>query len=418
MKFRMNKSKVDFYNYATIFLASFPVLGLKKTSLAIILWSFFSLVILFSEKTYRSILKKEKMDMLVLSSYFLGFLISFFFIDDKILATKFLEKNISFLIFPFFMIANKNLIYTNTLKNTIQVFVLSNIILAAYIWIVILSNGYLKVMKSDTYYNPIIRNFFSDISEIHLPYLGILFVFSSFILLRDIFSSTIKITYLNILRCFCIGLLIFSVISFAARLALVLFLLISLFLLFKMATSIYSKLIFIGCLVSVVFLVFAIPSSKKRIDEICNTKLILPNKNQKSEEVNFRYGIYHCAILILKENWITGVGPGNVQKDLNNCYSGYSYKNYDDYSKIDYNSHNQYLDILLKYGIFGLGLFFVFLFWGIGNTNLFYRIFLFLIVMAMLTENILERQVGIVFFTFFNSLFFINRTNYFEKSIN
>lgn len=414
----MNKRKIDFYNYATIFLASFPILGLKKASLAIILWSVFSLVILFSEKTYRSILKKDKIDMLVLSSYYLGFIISFFFIDDKTLATKFLEKNISFLIFPVFMIANKNLIYRDTLKKALQVFILSNIILAAYIWIVILSNGYLKVMESDTYYNPIIRNFFSDISEIHLPYLGMLYVFSSVILLREIFLSKVKITYFNILRCFGIGLLIFSVISFAARLSLILFLLISLLLLFKMAASIWSKIIFAGCLLSIVLLAFAIPSSKKRIDEIRHTKLILPNKNQKSEEVNFRYGIYHCASLILKENWITGVGPGNVQKDLNTCYSGYNYKNYDDYSKIDYNSHNQYLDILLKYGIFGLALFFVFLFWGIANTNLSYRIFLFLILMAMLTENILDRQVGIVFFTFFNTLFFINRTNYFEKSPN
>lgn len=414
----MNKIKIDFYNYATIFLASFPILGLKKTSLAIIVWSIFSLIILFSEKSYRSILKKDKIDMLVLSSYFLGFVISFFFIDDKILATKFLEKNISFLIFPVFIIANKNLIYKDTLQKTIQVFVMSNVVLAAYIWIVIFSNGYLKVMQSDTYYNPIIRNFFSDISEIHLPYLGILFVFSSLMLMRDIFSSKIKITYLNVLRCLGIGLLIFSVISFAARLALVLFLLISLFLVFKMATSIMSKLIFSGCLLSVIILAFAIPSSKKRIDEICNTKLVLPNKNQKSEEVNFRYGIYHCVNSVLKENWITGVGPGNVQKDLNNCYSGYTYKNYDDYSKIDYNSHNQYFDVLLKYGIFGLILFFIFLFWGIANTDLSYRIFLFLILIAMLTENILNRQVGIVFFTFFNSLFFINRTNYFEKSPN
>ena len=414
----MRKSKIDFYNYATIFLASFPILGLKKTALAVILWSVFSLIVLLSEKTYRSVLKKDKINMLILSAYYLAFVIGFFFIEDKILATKFLEKNIAFLIFPVFMIVNKNLIYNDTLKKTIQVFILSNIILAAYIWIVILSNGYLKVMQSDTYYNPIIRNFFSDISEIHLPYLGILFVFSSLMLLQDIFSSKIKITNLNILRCLGIGLLVFSVISFAARLALVLFLLISLFLLFKITTSIWSKIIFVSVLLSVVFLTFVIPSSKKRIDEIYNTKLILPNKNQKSEEVNFRYGIYHCASLILKDNWITGVGPGNVQKDLNSCYSDYTYKNYDDYSKIDYNSHNQYLDILLKYGIFGLVLFFVFLFWGIANTNLSYRIFLFLIVMAMLTENILDRQVGIIFFTFFNSLFFINPTNYFEKSTN
>ncbi|HEY1193351.1 O-antigen ligase family protein, partial [Flavobacterium sp.] len=113
---------------------------------------------------------------------------------------------------------------------------------------------------------------------------------------------------------------------------------------------------------------------------------------------------------------ILGVGPGNIQKKLNDCYSGYTYKNYDDYSSKDYNSHNQYLDIWLKYGIFGLVLFFVFLFWGIKNMSLSYGIFLFLIMMSMITENIFDRQVGVVFFTFYNTLFFINRIDYFEKS--
>lgn len=414
----MHKNKIDLYNYATIFLGSFPLLGLKKSVLAIIIWAVFSLVIMFSEKSYRLIKKKDKINLLVLTSYYVALIISFFFIEDKKLAIRFLEKNIAFLLFPILMIINKKFFYNDTLKKSIQVFIVSNIILATYIWTVIISNGYLKVMKSDTYYNPVIRNFFSDISEIHLPYLGILFVFSSLMMLKDILYSKLKITYLNILKCFGIGLLIFSVISFAARLALVLFLIISFYLIFKMVSSSWNKIIFIGCLLSIIFLAFAIPSSKKRIDEICNTKLILPNNTQNSEDVNFRYGIYHCVNSILKENWKMGVGPGNVQKELDNCYSGYTYKNYDDYSKIEYNSHNQYLDIWLKYGIFGLILFLVFLLWGVKKIDLSYGIFLFIIMMAMLTENIFDRQVGVIFFTFFNSLFFINRINYFEKSIS
>lgn len=412
----MKKNKIDFYNYATILLASFPILGLKKSVLAIILWAVFSLIIMFSQKSYKSLQKTDKINLLVLTSYYLAFLISFFFIDDKKLAIRFLEKNIAFLIFPLFMIINKSFIYYNTLKKAINVFILSNIILALYIWIVILSNGYSKVMQSDTYYNPIIRNFFSDISEIHLPYLGILFVFSSLMILNDLLDKNQKFNYLTVLKSLAIILLIFSVITFAARLALILFLILSIFLVFKKTSASWIKIGILVFLVTAVFLVFTIPSSKKRIDEITNTKLVLPNKNQKSEEVNFRYGIYHCVNLILKENWIWGVGPGNVQKELDNCYSGYTYKNYDDYSKIEYNSHNQYLDICLKYGIFGLVLFFIFLLWGIKNMNLSYGIFLFIIMMAMLSENIFDRQIGVVFFTLFNTLFFINRKKYFEES--
>lgn len=414
----MKINKIDLYNYSTILLGSFPILGLKKSVLAIIVWAVFSLVIMISEKSYKTIQKRDKINLLVLTSYYLAFVVSFLFIEDKKLATRFLEKNVAFLIFPLFIIVNKNFIYDSTLRKSINVFIISNLILASYIWIVILSNGYENVMNSDTYYNPIIRNFFSDISEIHLPYLGILFVFSSLVLLNDILSNRIKFNYVFIFRSLGIALLIFSVITYAARLALVLFLVLSIFLLLKKTPKVWIKIGFIIFLASSIFLIFVIPSSKKRIDEIRNTKLILPNQDQKSEEVNFRYGIYNCVSIILKENWILGVGPGNVQKKLDNCYSGYTYKNYDDYSKIEYNSHNQYLDIWLKYGIFGLILFLVFLLWGTKNIDLLYGIFIFIIMVAMLTENIFDRQVGVVFFTFFNSLFFINRIDHFEKSPN
>jgi O-antigen ligase len=238
------------------------------------------------------------------------------------------------------------------------------------------------------------------------------------VLLNDILSNRIKFNYVFIFRSLGIALLIFSVITYAARLALVLFLVLSIFLVLKKTPKVWIKIGFMIFLASSVFLIFVIPSSKKRIDEIRNTKLILPNQDQKSEEVNFRYGIYNCVSIILKENWILGVGPGNVQKKLDNCYSSYTYKNYDDYSKIEYNSHNQYLDIWLKYGIFGLILFLVFLLWGTKNIDLLYGIFIFIIMAAMLTENIFDRQVGVVFFTFFNSLFFINRIDHFEKSPN
>ena len=103
-----------------------------------------------------------------------------------------------------------------------------------------------------------------------------------------------------------------------------------------------------------------------------------------------------------------GVGPQNVQKKLDECYSNYTYKNYDDFNKVTYNTHNQYFDVFLKYGILGLLLFFIFLFWGIKNKNPIYWFFLFLILFSMLTENIFNRQIGIVFFNFFNTLIFLS----------
>ena len=53
---------------------------------------------------------------------------------------------------------------------------------------------------------------------------------------------------------------------------------------------------------------------KNRLNDLKITKLILPQKNQTSADVNFRYGIYNCTWYLLKENWMFGVGPQNVQK--------------------------------------------------------------------------------------------------------
>jgi O-antigen ligase len=414
----MFKNRIKIYNYLTILIAFFPILGLKKSVLTIIIWALFSIFIVISEKSYKTISKKDGINLLVLTSYYFAFVISFFFIDDRTLASRFLEKNIVFLLFPLFMIVNKDFISPDTLKKALYSFIFSNLILAAYIWIIILSKGYAETMAADNYYNPTIRNIFSDISGIHLPYLGILFVFSSLILLKDILFSEKKVSILNGVRILAISLLVFSVVAFAARLALFSFLLVSLFLIFKITKTVGIRIAFILGFFLLLLTVLMVPSSKKRIDNVFNSKLILPNKTQNSSEVNFRYGIYHCAGTILKENWITGVGPGNVQKKLDDCYSSYTYKNYDDYRHIEYNSHNQYIDICLKYGVFGLIAFLIFLFWGLNTKDLIYHVFLFIILIGLVTENLFDRQIGVVFFTFFNSLFFINKTNYFEKSIS
>lgn len=414
----MFKNKIKIYNYLTILVSFFPILGLKMSVITIIIWSVFSVFIIFSEKSYKTISKKDAINLIVFSSYYFAFIISFFFIDNRSLALRFLEKNIAFLLFPLFMIANKSFIFPDTLKKALYGFVFSNLILASYVWIIILSKGYSQIMESDNYYNPTIRNIFSDVSGIHLPYLGMLFVFSGLVLLHTILLSVKKVSILNGFRLLAIGLLLFSVVVFAARLALFSFLLIAMFLIFKTTKSIGVRVIFISGFLLLILSVFMVPSSRKRIDEVLNTKLILPNKNQNSNEVNFRYGIYHCVGAIFKENWLTGVGPGNVQKKLDECYSGYTYVNYDDYKHIEYNSHNQYMDICLKYGVFGLIAFLIFLLWGVNNKDLIYHLFLFLVLIGLVTENLFDRQIGVVFFTFFNSLFFINKTPYFEKSFN
>ena len=86
----------------------------------------------------------------------------------------------------------------------------------------------------------------------------------------------------------------------------------------------------------------------------------------------------------------------------------------------NFNTHNQYIDIILSYGIIGLLIFLVFVkeiikfsFKNIYSFNLVISLFLFLIV-----ENIFHRQLGSFIFalTLVWALFLINSKN--EKDIN
>jgi heme O synthase-like polyprenyltransferase len=93
----MFKNRIKIYNYLTILISIFPILGLKKSVFTIIIWSLFSIFIIFSEKNYKRISKKDGINLLVFTSYYFAFVISFFFIDDRALGSRFLEKNIAFL---------------------------------------------------------------------------------------------------------------------------------------------------------------------------------------------------------------------------------------------------------------------------------------------------------------------------------
>ena len=174
------------------------------------------------------------------------------------------------------------------------------------------------------------------------------------------------------------------------------------------------------------------------------------NDSQNSDPRKF---IWKKAIDIIKYNWLFGVGVGDAKDVLVSSYSKESSKpitdhavdstinilkansknlntqvkkltsdhtklkkeseniliqqinKYQYFAKKKYNFHNQYLQTFATVGCFGLiiliyllsHLFIV----SIIKKDFIVSAFLFLIAMSFLTESMLERQAGVVFFTFF-----------------
>ena len=118
---------------------------------------------------------------------------------------------------------------------------------------------------------------------------------------------------------------------------------------------------------------------------------------------NSRMNGWKASFDIIKQNPILGVGPGAIKGALNKAYisRGLDYGNR--------NPHNQYLQTWLELGLPGiimlllLGV--VAAIYAFKEKNYLYLAFLIIIFINMFFESILERRMGVMFFAFWNSLF-------------
>lgn len=103
-------------------------------------------------------------------------------------------------------------------------------------------------------------------------------------------------------------------------------------------------------------------------------------------------------IVVEQNNFFLGSGLNNSQKSLNEKYVEYNlYPGF-----LNYNYHNQYVQIFAELGIVGLGLLLVIMVLilkkGINDRNYFLISFIILILVVCITESFLWRQRGMVFF--------------------
>tara|TARA_B100000795_G_scaffold267108_1_gene251362 strand:+ start:1623 stop:2858 length:1236 start_codon:yes stop_codon:yes gene_type:complete len=152
-----------------------------------------------------------------------------------------------------------------------------------------------------------------------------------------------------------------------------------------------------------VFLISCLFTFNRRMNELINIDTYKTVNTNYS--TGLRVGIYKCVYGLAKDNWILGYGPGNTQEVLNDCYALDSPV----LLKKIYNSHNQYLDVLLKTGIFGLLVFLSFLIINYvkakENKNFIVTYILIFYCIIFLIENILLRQSGVILFYFFLTFF-------------
>lgn len=260
-----------------------------------------------------------------------------------------------------------------------------------------------------TYYD------FTDVLKIHPTYLGI-YNTLAFIIVFDKLLSHNKKRFLNITVLIILTIVIFLS---GSRIALAsLFLIVmGLFCLRFRTIEKKTKILVILAIIILPMIVFKfVPIVKERmIDMTFGLKETFQYAKYGGDikyngGLNPRFQIWDCAILSIKDNIWLGNGFGTAQVKLNECYIN---KGLDDYAQLNYQTHNQYFSHLARGGIIGLLVLLITYFFplisALKANNIIYFGFICMIILVSVTENLLNLHLGIVFFSFFNSLFFFSR---------
>ncbi|WP_176829845.1 O-antigen ligase family protein [Tenacibaculum sp. MAR_2009_124] len=268
------------------------------------------------------------------------------------------------------------------------------------------------------------RQIFEELTGVHGTYyslwISIAILMITFIVINEIKRRNFKKT---ILFLFIAVYLIYYQTILGARMPFIIS--VSLILIHLLYLLRKKKLVYLITIVIIGLFILILVKAKsnlyERIGELTEYNLELPEgdyhiKQGRITNTQIRNGIYYCSFLVIKQNFLFGIGIGDVQDELQKCYQ--SEINSNVYDIFTFNTHNQYLLVLASNGVLGLIFFLgslIYLF-KIARENRLYLYFFLVVLSCFLTENILSRHDGVVFYALFNSVLISSCLN--EKSFS
>jgi len=134
------------------------------------------------------------------------------------------------------------------------------------------------------------------------------------------------------------------------------------------------------------------------------------NGNPTGSTVMQRFEFWKASLDLIRGNWLTGVGTG----DMNTAFDAQYIKMHSKLAPDQrWRSHNQYLSIFVAFGVFGFLWFLFAIFYPPlklkYHDDYFFLVFFIIALLSMLTEDTIESQTGVTFFAFFYSFFLFAR---------
>ncbi len=333
------------------------------------------------------------------------------------------EKKLAFLSLPVIAasgrpltISDFNFFSKSFIYSCLSVVVLSFIFIGASV----MSNTLPASLNFDTYTNEqfhalnpsdsSVWEYFSYITigdwiDMHPAYFSMYIIFCMAILAQKMFDE-MRMNYLSLAM---LGAFTLFIGLLSSRMAIVSY---ALVLLYLTIFNLSEKKDFKITVVPVVFifllsgLIWINPVSRFRIlQEPLHTSYRVDPSATHWNSVSYRLLEWSASLNELKNSWLTGVGTGDGQAALQRYYSRYG----PGVMILNYNAHNQYLQTTLELGLGGLFLLVLCIYRPVFTLAQRYPVhiaFVLLFGLMCITESVLARQKGIVFFAMFQSLFF------------
>lgn len=407
----MDKVK-NLFLYGLLLFAIFPIIPNRLKGLPVILLIIVAFILFFAKRKYPFNFKK----ILFYASLYILYLLSLIFTTNFVDIDKTLTTRVSILIFPLlFGLINTSI--TSITKKQFHVFLstyfIASIIYCGLIILFFYQSGFLTENVNINLYYSHLKDKMWGINQ-H-PIYAAMFIAIGVLFGMQLLYSVKKITHkVGII----IGLItLFSMLLFLSRkgVLLAVFIALVVHMIYHLKNRKQKKYVVIGLIV-IGLMVLVAPVTQKRFKEVFSSRSY--SQIEGTNSTSIRFGIYKCAIKKIKEKPILGHGIGDVRTELNSCYAQTS----SILTRGNYNSHNQYINIWLSCGIIGLLVFVVFIFVNVKmalvqKNTLCLSLILFFCIL-MLFENILERQSGVILFSFIINFFaFFTIQNHKNNSI-
>lgn len=406
--------------WMTYAIALLPIVPYNINSIAMISWAFLSICFVFIQRKNTRFVSPFGLKLfLVFGGNFILLLLSLLYTKELKEGTETLIALLPMLFFPFilFLWPIPPLVTKKNIQRTLLVFWTSTLVLGIWLLSRYVALDLLKEFdKIDSFNNPL-RIAAEKITDKHPTYLSLFFGFSICIAGSNLLNS--RNFYLKLLYAFSILLFTFHLISLASRTPIfAIFIALIIVGLLKIKRPVRRVFATMALLLLSFILIRFTPSIYSRLIEIQQTAFTVPVGDQYNS-TNIRVGILKCSWEIIQKNILIGVGIGSEKPLLNECYSKFKT---DGYEKVFYNTHNQYLNFWMTGGIISLLLFLYSLLYAtrmsIKTKDYFMLFFIILVSLTFLTENILARHAGVVFYYFFLCFMIAYHKQTIDKSSN